>query len=184
MLNKQNRRSESKSLLLKFARILTNSKIKGEIIVLEMLRYIKKKVRNPLFVFNIVLSRLYPSLKTIPRKLGGRSISLPYRVTKCGREYLAIKFLIRAANSIVTSKVSLAEKLANEMISIFRGRDSDSIAIGYKKELIKTIIDNRPFVRFRKSKYKSSILSRKNKRQQLFRKRYRYKMGAYKKFKK
>jgi ribosomal protein S7 len=170
-MSNRNKVYNKSNLLLKFARVLTGAKTKGERIVLDMLGYIKRK-GHPIRIFHSVLRKLGPSLKTMPRKIGGRQLFLPNYVTQERRDYFAISFIIKAAKSIHISKMSLAEKMANEMLAVHFNKQS--IALGYKKELLKVVEDNRPFLRIRRSKQflAKRALYKKQRRKQLIQIRY------------
>jgi ribosomal protein S7 len=156
---------KKKSLIMRFARVIAGPRPMGERIIIEVLSHIKKEIhRNPVVVVDEVITKLSPSLKTTPKRVAGRVLALPTYCNIFRRQFSAMKFLIKAAKTIPNSRTeNMAKKLAREIINNYKKKST--LSLTYKKELIKTLKDNRPFLRFkrlhkdkRKKKRKKKII--------------------------
>jgi len=122
----------------------------GERIILEVLAKVKRGThKNPVNVLDEVITEISPSLKTTPKRVAGRILALPTYCNIFRRQFSAMKFLIKAANTIPNSREeNMAGKLAREIIN--NHKKKNTLSLTYKKELIKTLKENRPFLRFKR----------------------------------
>ncbi len=100
--------------------------------------------RNPLEVFNQAVENATPILEVKPRRVGGATYQIPVEVRPERRTSLAIRWLIRSAQS--RKGRPLAERLADELMDAARSTGS---TVKKKEDTHKMAEANRAFAHYR-----------------------------------
>lgn len=103
----------------------------------------KEKVENPLEVFEMALKNVAPALEVRSRRVGGANYQVPREVRPERRLYLAMTWIIDAANSGKGRKMCL--KLADEIILASK---NEGEAIKKKENTLKMAEANKAFAHF------------------------------------
>jgi small subunit ribosomal protein S7 len=103
----------------------------------------KEKVENPLEVFETALKNVAPALEVRSRRVGGANYQVPREVRPERRIYLAMTWIIDAANSGKGRKMAL--KLADEIILASK---NEGEAIKKKENTLKMAEANKAFAHF------------------------------------
>lgn len=103
----------------------------------------KEKVENPLEVFETALKNVAPALEVRSRRVGGANYQVPREVRPERRLYLAMTWIIDAANSGKGRKMAL--KLADEIILASK---NEGEAIKKKENTLKMAEANKAFAHF------------------------------------
>jgi small subunit ribosomal protein S7 len=107
----------------------------------------KETKKNPLEVFHLALENVKPKMEVRPRRVGGASYQVPIPVRGERRESLAIRWLIRAAQSRPNKDYHhFYEKLAVEIIDAAK---KEGRAVAKKEEVRKIAEANKAFAHFR-----------------------------------
>jgi small subunit ribosomal protein S7 len=100
--------------------------------------------RNPLEVFHQAVENATPILEVRPRRVGGATYQIPVEVRPERRTSLAIRWLIRSAQS--RKGRPLAERLADELMDAARSTGS---TVKKKEDTHKMAEANRAFAHYR-----------------------------------
>ncbi len=100
--------------------------------------------RNPLEVFRQAVENATPILEVKPRRVGGATYQIPIEVRPERRTSLAIRWLIRSAQS--RKGRPLAERLADELMDAARSTGS---TVKKKEDTHKMAEANRAFAHYR-----------------------------------
>ncbi len=103
----------------------------------------KEKVENPLEVFDTALKNVAPALEVRSRRVGGANYQVPREVRPERRLYLAMTWIIDAANAGKGRKMAL--KLADEIILASK---NEGEAIKKKENTLKMAEANKAFAHF------------------------------------
>jgi len=103
----------------------------------------KEKVENPLEVFETALKNVAPALEVRSRRVGGANYQVPREVRPERRIYLAMTWIIDAANAGKGRKMAL--KLADEIILASK---NEGEAIKKKENTLKMAEANKAFAHF------------------------------------
>jgi small subunit ribosomal protein S7 len=103
----------------------------------------KEKVENPLEVFETALKNVAPALEVRSRRVGGANYQVPREVRPERRIYLAMTWIIDAANAGKGRK--MAFKLADEIILASK---NEGEAIKKKENTLKMAEANKAFAHF------------------------------------
>ena len=103
----------------------------------------KEKVENPLEVFEMALKNVAPALEVRSRRVGGANYQVPREVRPERRLYLAMTWIIDAANAGKGRKMAL--KLADEIILASK---NEGEAIKKKENTLKMAEANKAFAHF------------------------------------
>jgi small subunit ribosomal protein S7 len=103
----------------------------------------KEKVENPLEVFDTALKNVSPALEVRSRRVGGANYQVPREVRPERRLYLAMTWIIDAANAGKGRKMAL--KLADEIILASK---NEGEAIKKKENTLKMAEANKAFAHF------------------------------------
>ena len=103
----------------------------------------KEKVENPLEVFEMALKNVAPVLEVRSRRVGGANYQVPREVRPERRLYLAMTWIIDAANAGKGRKMAL--KLADEIILASK---NEGEAIKKKENTLKMAEANKAFAHF------------------------------------
>lgn len=116
--------------------------------VYRALEIIKKEINeDPEKVFTQALENAKPTMEVRPRRVGGAAYQVPMAVRGIRRESLAIRWLIKSAQSKPNSEFrTFAEKLARELMDAAKGEGG---AIKKKQEIERVAEANRAFSHFR-----------------------------------
>jgi len=96
-----------------------------------------------------ILRSLEPPLKTRKKKMGGKIYPLPAYLNKKARLSYAINFAMSGVKSNPAGIRDLSERVSTELTNVFHNKVTP--AFNEKDELLKTIEDNRPFMRIRRA---------------------------------
>jgi len=117
-------------------------------IVYESLEISSKEVKKePLDIFNAVLTAVTPTLEVRSRRIGGANYQIPMEVKEPRRTSLAMRWIIQAAQS--RSGKPMAQRLAGEYVDILSGTGA---AMKKKIDTHKMAEANRAFAHFAKIK--------------------------------
>ena len=123
--------------------MLDGKKTVAEKVVYKTLESLKKEDDDALVTLNKAISNVTPEKEVRPRRLGGASYLVPTEVRKDRRLYLALNWLIEAAESRSNKEFhSFAEKLAAE---IREAAKNQGIAVTKKLQTEKVADQNRAF---------------------------------------
>jgi small subunit ribosomal protein S7 len=100
--------------------------------------------RNPLEVFHQAVENATPVLEVRPRRVGGATYQIPVEVRPERRTSLAIRWLIRSAQS--RKGRPLAERLADELVDAARNTGT---TVKKKEDTHKMAEANRAFAHYR-----------------------------------
>jgi small subunit ribosomal protein S7 len=100
--------------------------------------------RNPLEVFNQAVENATPVLEVRPRRVGGATYQIPVEVRPERRTSLAIRWIIRAAQS--RKGRPLADRLADELMDAARNTGT---TVKKKEDTHKMAEANRAFAHYR-----------------------------------
>jgi small subunit ribosomal protein S7 len=103
----------------------------------------KEKVENPLEIFDMALKNVAPALEVRSRRVGGANYQVPREVRPERRIYLAMTWIIDAANAGKGRKMAL--KLADEIILASK---NEGEAIKKKENTLKMAEANKAFAHF------------------------------------
>jgi small subunit ribosomal protein S7 len=103
----------------------------------------KEKVESPLEVFDTALKNVSPALEVRSRRVGGANYQVPREVRPERRLYLAMTWIIDAANAGKGRKMAL--KLADEIILASK---NEGEAIKKKENTLKMAEANKAFAHF------------------------------------
>jgi len=103
----------------------------------------KEKVENPLEVFETALKNVAPALEVRSRRVGGANYQVPREVRPERRLYLAMTWIIDAANAGKGRKMNA--KLADEIILASK---NEGEAIKKKENTLKMAEANKAFAHF------------------------------------
>lgn len=102
---------------------------------------------EPLKVFLQALENIKPNMEVRPRRIGGAAYQVPMPVRGPRRESLAIRWLIKAANSRPNAQYkTYANKLAAEILEAQKGEGG---AVQKRKEVERIAEANKAFAHFR-----------------------------------
>jgi len=127
----------------------------GETLLLSTLSILKKHYRHPQKIILSAIKCLRPGVKVLTHIVAGRVIPLPAYLREKSSNYLAIKWLLKAARER-TTKSFIANDLVNEIRDTLKKQGR---AFKSKRDLIKEIRDARvnlrkSYRRFKNKKYK------------------------------
>lgn len=112
------------------------------------LNIIKKKFENkkklPLEILKESIKNISPDVEVKSKKIGGTTYNIPVHVNEKKKKYLSIKWLIYFSKK--RKGKNMSEKLANEIISAYRGIGE---TIKKKNELHKIAESNKAFSHFK-----------------------------------
>jgi small subunit ribosomal protein S7 len=115
----------------------------AEKVVYNTLESLKKEDDDALVTLNKAISNVTPEKEVRPRRLGGASYLVPTEVRKERRLYLALNWLIEAAESRSNKEFhSFADKLAAE---IREAAKAQGIAVSKKQQTEKVADQNKAF---------------------------------------
>jgi len=107
----------------------------------------KKTKKQPLEVFTQALENIEPKMEVRPRRIGGAAYQVPMLVRGDRREALAIRWLIKAAQTRSNKEYHyFFEKLAAEIIA---AANKEGGAIKKKEEVHRMAEANKAFAHFR-----------------------------------
>ena len=104
----------------------------------------KKTKEDPLSVFNQAMENAAPILEVKSRRVGGATYQVPVEVRDKRRKTLAIRWLVMY--SIQRSEKTMAEKLANELMSAYKKEGS---TIKKREDTHRMAEANKAFAHFR-----------------------------------
>lgn len=104
---------------------------------------IKKKNKDPLFVFDEALKKATPLVEVRPKRVGGATYQVPVPVEKDRAFTLASRWIINAARS--KKGKGMAEKLAEELLA---AAENTGKAIKKKEDTHRMAEANRAFAHF------------------------------------
>lgn len=108
---------------------------------------IEKAGKDPLKTYLGALENVKPTMEVRPRRVGGAAYQVPMPVKGRRRESLAIRWLIKAAQSRPNSEYkTFSNKLAAEFLDAAEGKGG---AVGKKQEVERIAESNRAFSHFR-----------------------------------
>jgi len=109
---------------------------------------IKEKTKlDPMMVFNKGLENIKPQMEVRPRRVGGAAYQVPIPVKGERRESLAIRWLIKAAQTRPSKEYhTFAEKLSAEVFDAFNNTGG---AVKKKEDTRRMAEANRAFAHFR-----------------------------------
>lgn len=107
----------------------------------------KQLKKEPLEVFNFVISSVAPSVEVRSRRIGGANYQIPMEVKEPRRTSLAMRWIIEAARS--KSGRPMSERLAQEYQDIFAGTGS---ALKKRSDTHKMADANKAFAHFARIK--------------------------------
>ena len=114
-------------------------------IVYDAFDIIKDKLKEePIEVFNRAMSNISPIIEVRSRRVGGATYQVPVEVKENRRIALALRWLKTAARA--RKDKSMAQKLANEIISASKGEGS---AFKKKEDVHRMAEANKAFAHFR-----------------------------------
>lgn len=117
-------------------------------IVYDSLEISSKQVKKePLDIFNAVISSVAPTLEVRSRRIGGANYQIPMEVKEPRRTSLAMRWIIQAAEG--KGGKPMADRLAGEYVDILSGTGS---AMKKKTDTLKMAEANRAFAHFAKIK--------------------------------
>lgn len=112
-------------------------------IVYEMLGDIKKQNEDPLKLLYKAISNVSPTMEVKPRRLGGASYLVPTEVRKDRKLYLALNWIIEAAQGRSQKEFrTFKEKLLAEVIDASKNQGQ---AVGKRQQSEKIAEANRAF---------------------------------------
>ncbi len=129
-------------------RVMKNGKkTVAQKLVYEAFSSISKKGMDPLDIFQRALNNVIPKLEVRPRRIGGASYQVPVEVSSRRKTSLAIRWLIKAANSRSNKEYrTFSAKLAAELIDAAKG-EGEAVK---KKETTQRMAEaNKVFSHFR-----------------------------------
>jgi len=115
----------------------------AEKIVYRMFDEIKKKNKDPLFVFEEALKNVTPLVEVRPKRVGGATYQVPVPVEKDRALTLATRWIIDSARS--KKGKGMAEKLAEELLA---AAENTGKAIKKKEDTHRMAEANRAFAHF------------------------------------
>lgn len=107
----------------------------------------KQLKKEPLDVFNAVLSAVSPTLEVRSRRIGGANYQIPMEVKEPRRTSLAMRWIISSA--LARSGKPMAQRLAGEYVDVINGTGG---ALKKKIDTHKMAEANRAFAHFAKIK--------------------------------
>lgn len=109
---------------------------------------IKEKTKlDPMMVFSKALENIKPQMEVRPRRVGGAAYQIPMPVKGERRESLAIRWLIKAAQTRPNKEFhTFAEKLSTELIDAFNNAGG---AVKKKEDTHRMAEANKAFAHFR-----------------------------------
>ncbi len=109
---------------------------------------LKKKGKNPFFIFKKAIHNIMPVLYFKLKKRGARIFKLPKPITEAKASFLCLKWIIDGAKNRASHSTynSFSKKLAAELLDTSNGY---GYSVKKKNELYSILIENRPFLRFR-----------------------------------
>jgi small subunit ribosomal protein S7 len=126
--------------------MLRGKKSVAERIFYQALDVLDKKVPNekPLDVFHTAVKKVTPLVEVKARRVGGSTYQVPVEVRPDRGKALATGWIIKFANQ--RSGRSLKEKLAEELLSAYRG---EGLAVKKKDDTHKMAEANKAFAHYR-----------------------------------
>lgn len=116
--------------------------------VYQAFEQIKEKTnKNPLEIFQKAVDNVKPLMEVRPRRVGGAAYQVPMPVHGDRRESLAIRWLIRAAQTRPNKEYhTFDKKLAAELLAAYKNEGG---AVRKKEETHKIAEANKAFAHFR-----------------------------------
>lgn len=117
----------------------------AEKIFYDAMDYVENRAKQKsLEVFKKAMENVAPVLEVKSRRVGGATYQVPVEVRADRRQALAIRWLIRYANT--RSERTMAERLANEFIAAFK---NEGAAVKKREDTHKMAEANKAFAHFR-----------------------------------
>jgi small subunit ribosomal protein S7 len=107
----------------------------------------KELKKEPLDVFNAVITAVSPTIEVRSRRIGGANYQIPMEVKEPRKTSLAMRWIIQAAKS--RQGAPMAEKLSREFVDAIGGTGA---AIKKRTDTLKMAEANRAFAHFAKLK--------------------------------
>lgn len=102
---------------------------------------------EPLKIFLQAVENIKPNMEVRPRRIGGAAYQVPIPVRGSRKESLAIRWLVKAANSLPNAQYkTFADKLASEVINANKG---EGASIAKKQDIERQAEANKAFSHFR-----------------------------------
>ncbi|MDH3004817.1 MAG: 30S ribosomal protein S7 [Candidatus Shikimatogenerans sp. JK-2022] len=127
------------NLIMRKGKKLLALKILDKALKIIKIKFTKVNIK-PLKILKIAIKNASPEMEIKNRKIGGSSYNIPIRLNEKKKMFLAIRSLI--INSKKRKNKSMAEKLANEIISTYKGIGE---TIKKKQEINKVAESNKVF---------------------------------------
>jgi small subunit ribosomal protein S7 len=125
--------------------MLKGKRSKAETIFYDTMDIIEKKMsKDPMEVFQKAMDNVSPLLEVRSRRVGGATYQVPVEVRDKRRRSLAIRWLVGFSRK--RSEPTMAERLANEIMTAFRGEGS---AVKKREDTHKMAEANKAFAHFR-----------------------------------
>jgi small subunit ribosomal protein S7 len=128
--------------------MIKGKKQKAAILFKNCFKEIKKRKKNPFFIFKKAVLNSLPVLYFKLKKRGSRIFKLPAPIKEKKATFLCLKWIIDGAHSKLSHSTynNFSKKLAAELLDTSKGF---GYAIKKKNELYNIILDNRPFLRYK-----------------------------------
>lgn len=125
--------------------MLKGKKSNAETIFYDMMDIVESKLKkDPLEVFQKAMENVAPMLEVRSRRVGGATYQVPVEVRDKRRRSLAIRWLVSFSRK--RSEPTMAERLASEVMSAYRGEGS---AVKKREDTHKMAEANKAFAHFR-----------------------------------